>query len=110
MTRLSLRFDLDGGQRLGPGKAALLEAIAATGSIRKAAVSIGMSYRRAWLLLEALNTAFGTPLAETSPSGAALSRKGERVLAIYRQAEVKAAAALKAERAALARLSRRTQP
>ena len=50
-----LRVLLGEAHRYGSGKAALLEKIAATGSISKAARSMGMSYRRAWLLVEAMN-------------------------------------------------------
>jgi len=54
-THLSIRIDLPSGSRIGPGKIALLEAIQSTGSISAAARSIGMSYRRAWLLVEEIN-------------------------------------------------------
>jgi molybdate transport system regulatory protein len=50
--RLSIRMDLASGQRIGPGKVALLEAIRSTGSISAASRRVGMSYRRAWLLVE----------------------------------------------------------
>ena len=51
---LSIRVDLASGLRIGPGKIDLLEAIRVTGSITAAARSLGMSYRRAWLLVEEL--------------------------------------------------------
>jgi molybdate transport system regulatory protein len=60
-TRLSIRLDLASGARIGPGKIALLEAIRSTGSISAAARSIGMSYRRAWLLVEEINEALREP-------------------------------------------------
>ena len=47
-TQVSIRIDLETGSRIGPGKIALLEAISKTGSIRAAARSMDMSYRRAW--------------------------------------------------------------
>ena len=47
----------------------LLELVAETGSIRKAAAELGMSYRKAWLLLQALKETFGTPLVETASGG-----------------------------------------
>jgi molybdate transport system regulatory protein len=56
-TRLSIRLDLTSGDRIGPGKIALLEAIQATGSISAAARRLGMSYRRAWLLVDQINQA-----------------------------------------------------
>ena len=54
MTRLTIRIDFADGTALGPGKVRLLELVADTGSIRKAAVGMKMSYRKAWLLLKAL--------------------------------------------------------
>ena len=79
---LSVRVDFVPGGRLGPGKADLLEAIEATGSISGAGRSMKMSYRRAWLLVDALNRMFERPLVEASPGGAkgggsALTRVGD---------------------------------
>src|SRR5256885_12915345 len=54
---------------IGPGKAALLAGIARTGSISAAAREMKMSYRRAWLLVEAMNSAFRRPLVETLTGG-----------------------------------------
>src|SRR5260370_40892641 len=62
---------------IGPGRADLLAAIARTGSISAAAREMGMSYRRAWLLVEAINTAFRRPLVETLTGGR--SGRGARV-------------------------------
>ncbi len=61
MPSLSLRIDLDPGGRIGPGKIELLEKIAAFGSISAAGRAMDMSYRRAWELVEELNTIFGKP-------------------------------------------------
>ena len=93
-TRLTIRFDFDGERRLGPGKIALLEAIARTGSISAAGRAHKMSYRRAWLLVEELNHLFGQPLVTARPGGlkgggAALTSAGERIVALYREAEAK---------------------
>ena len=55
---------------IGPGRADLLEGIAATGSIAAAGKAMGMSYKRAWSLVQALNEGFGRPLVETSRGGA----------------------------------------
>src|SRR5580692_2894126 len=60
-TRLSIRIDLENGDRIGPGKITLLEAIRDTGSISAGARKIGMSYRRAWLLVEQINAALQEP-------------------------------------------------
>ena len=54
---------------IGPGKVALLEAIRDTGSITAAARRLGMSYRRAWLLVDAMNQAFTSPVVETAKGG-----------------------------------------
>ena len=93
-TRLTIRFDFDGERRLGPGKIALLEAIARTGSISAAGRAHKMSYRRAWLLVEELTHLFGQPLVTARPGGlkgggAALTSAGERIVALYREAEAK---------------------
>ena len=68
-TRLTIRFDFAPERRLGPGKIALLEAIAATGSISAAGRQHKMSYRRAWLLVDELNRQFGEPLVRAQPGG-----------------------------------------
>jgi len=83
-----LRLHFGDAVALGPGKADLLEAIAATGSIVAAAKQMGMSYRRAWLLVETMNQCFCGPLVATSKGGkggggAQLSTLGQRVLALY---------------------------
>ena len=54
---------------MGPGKADLLEAIAGTGSISAAARKLGMSYRRAWVLVNTMNQCFDRPLVETATGG-----------------------------------------
>ncbi|MGO4871437.1 MAG: winged helix-turn-helix domain-containing protein [Roseiarcus sp.] len=97
-TRLTIRFDFDGERRLGPGKIALLESIAETGSISAAGRKHAMSYRRAWLLVEELNRTFGEALVTARPGGsggggASLTAAGERVVALYREAERKMRAA-----------------
>ncbi|HET9630245.1 MAG TPA: ModE family transcriptional regulator [Novosphingobium sp.] len=74
---------------MGPGKADLLDAIAGAGSISAAARLLGMSYRRAWLLVDAMNRCWDQPLVETVPggsarSGAAVSPLGRQVLGWYR--------------------------
>jgi molybdate transport system regulatory protein len=93
--RLSLRIDLDQG-RLGPGKIELLEQIARARSLAGAARAMGMSYKRAWELLTELNEMFDTPVAVTQPGrniggGTELTIFGERVVALYRAIERRAA-------------------
>ena len=98
MPVLSLRIDFEGGGRLGPGKARLLECIAETGSISAAARAMGMSYRRAWDLVEETARIAGAPVVETraggaSGGGARLTEAGERLLTIFRAVETAAAEA-----------------
>jgi molybdate transport system regulatory protein len=74
---------------IGPGKADLLEAIAASGSISAAARQMRMSYRRAWILVDTMNTCFASPLVVTEKGGAdgggaTLTTLGKRVLRRYR--------------------------
>src|SRR5260370_34678438 len=101
-TRLSIRIDLASGDRIGPGKIALLEAIRSTGSISAAARALGMSYRRAWLLVEEINNALREPAvtAETggrSRGGAAPPPVGEGGFSLFRGIVRRVAAAAGAE-------------
>lgn len=73
---------------VGPGKMELLQAIAEAGSISGAARSMKMSYRRAWLLVETMNSCFAQPLVETATGGRAgggaqLTAQGHKVLEDY---------------------------
>jgi molybdate transport system regulatory protein len=111
--RISVRIDLASGKRIGPGKIALLEAIRSTGSISAAARSLGMSYRRAWLLVEEINRALCRPAvtAETGGrrgGGAIITPVGERVVGLYRAIEAHARAAASAEFRTIAKLVRPT--
>lgn len=102
---LRLRIRLGDAIAMGPGKADLLGAIGTSGSISAAARSLGMSYRRAWLLVDEINGCFAVPLVETRPgAGARLSDEAHVVLAAYRAAA--AAATKAAERAAAPILSK----
>ena len=91
MARLKLKLQLYCGDEIamGPGKADLLEAIARTGSISAAGRAMGMSYRRAWMLVDTMNRCFSAPLVATHPgggkqAGAKLTAQGEAALAAYR--------------------------
>lgn len=91
-TRLSIRIDLASGDRIGPGKIELLEAIAKAGSISAAARALDMSYRRAWLLVEEINLALREPAVAAATGGqhgggAALTPIGERIIELYRTIE-----------------------
>jgi molybdate transport system regulatory protein len=96
--RLSIRLDLGSGARIGPGKVAVLEEIARSGSISAAGRALHMSYRRTWELVEELNCSLGTPVVETAAGGsggggAVLTRAGKAVIERYRAIEVDTALA-----------------
>ncbi|MFT4190028.1 MAG: LysR family transcriptional regulator [Comamonas sp.] len=96
---------------IGPGKVALLEAIAETGSISAAARRFGMSYRRAWLLVDEMNRSLRQPVASTATGGAhgggaTLTETGRQVIAHYRATEAVARQAARAHLDALAALVR----
>ncbi|MDR7125706.1 LysR family transcriptional regulator [Pseudotabrizicola sp. 4114] len=95
--RLRIRIQF-GDQMMGPGKAELLERIARTGSIAAAGREMGMSYKRAWMLIETLNTMFRAPVVDSTRGGpggggAVLTETGQQVLTLYRRVEAQAAAA-----------------
>ena len=97
-TRLRLRLVFGAQGMMGPGKADLLELIAETGSIAAAGRRMGMSYRRAWALVETLNAIFRAPLVERTRGGstggsAHLTEDGARILALYRALETRTRAA-----------------
>lgn len=106
-TGARLRLVLADGRALGPGKADLLAAIAGSGSLTLAAGELGMSYRRAWLLVEELNGMFREPVVRTAKGGrggggqTGLTELGVQVLRLYRLAEEKTQVAIVAEMEAL---------
>lgn len=90
--RLSLRLHFQQGLTFGRGKADLLTHIAEAGSISAAGRRLGMSYRRAWALVDEMNTTFTEPLVDSARGGAggggaALTPKGREVLDHYRALE-----------------------
>jgi molybdate transport system regulatory protein len=90
MARVRISIVFDSGARIGPGKAALLESIRDTGSISAAAREMGMSYKRAWVLLDSINQAFIEPVVTAAPGGAGgggaiLTEFGAEVLERYRR-------------------------
>ena len=106
--RLSIRLDLASGARIGPGKVAVLEEIARSGSISAAGRALRMSYRRTWELVEDLNRTLGTPVVETAAGGsggggAALTRAGKAVVERYRAIEMDTAFAARKHLLALSR-------
>lgn len=108
-----LRIVLGEDIAIGPGKVALLEAIGATGSITAAAKALGMSYRRAWLLVDTMNRCFETPVVTTEAGGASgggtrLTTAGAAVVRRYRSMETKAEKAGATDLAALTELLRKS--
>jgi molybdate transport system regulatory protein len=88
MARLKVSIVFESGARIGPGKAALISA---------AARDMGMSYKRAWLLLDSMNQAFTEPVVTAAPGGAGgggatLTPFGAEVLERYRHINDRAAA------------------
>ncbi len=109
---LAVLVDFGAAGGFGPGKAQLLERIEAAGSIAAAARTMGMSYRRAWLMVAGMNRCFADAVVETSHGGrggggARVTETGRRVVAAYRQLE---RAANRAAAPHLARLHRMLAP
>lgn len=92
---LTIRIRFGDKDMMGHGKAELLERIAASGSIAAAAREMGMSYKRAWMLIETLNATFDRPVVVSTrggpgKGGAVLTERGQAVLAEYRAIEAAA--------------------
>jgi molybdate transport system regulatory protein len=99
-TRLTLRVDFGPGRSIGPGKIRLLEAIDRTGSISQAGRALGMSYRRAWLLIDDMNQCFRDAVVSAKPGGAqgggaVLTEFGMELVRDYRAIETAAEIAAK---------------
>src|SRR5262245_3512131 len=97
--RLWLRIDLGAQAKLGPGKIRLLELIDEHGSMRAAGAAMGMSYRRAWLLVDEINACFREPAVQkqhggSSGGGASLTPFGKELTGRYREMERAATEAL----------------
>ncbi|EKV32010.1 DNA-binding domain of ModE [Caenispirillum salinarum AK4] len=107
--RMRLRFKRGAQLVLGPGRMDLLALIDELGSISAAARRMGMSYRRAWLLVDETNRHFAAPLVESATGGqkgggAHLTDAGREVLALYRDMEDRASAAVEPDLERLRRL------
>ena len=101
-----MRVSVGDAIAIGPGKIALLEAVASTGSITAAAKSLDMSYRRAWLLMDELNRSLREPALDSakggsSGGGSALTESGLALIELYRRIEEQA---LRCNEAEIARL------
>lgn len=101
MPTLNVKIDLDPEGRIGRGKIELLEHIAAFGSISAGARQMNMSYKRAWDLVEEMNTIFGKPVLTAQKGGkqgggAKLTPMGLALVSRFRAIE-RAATAVAAE-------------
>jgi molybdate transport system regulatory protein len=109
--RIQFRLRISNGDDIavGPGKIELLEAIDTTGSISAAARSLGMSYRRAWLLVDTMNRCFKSAVVDAEVGGrrgggTQLTALGTEVVRRYRRVEAAAAKSGRADLAALTRM------
>jgi molybdate transport system regulatory protein len=105
-TRLTLRVDFGARRSIGPGKIRLLEEVARTGSISEAGRKLGMSYRRAWLLIDDMNRCFNQAVVSAKPGGSqgggtTVTKFGAELIRRYRAIE---AAALRAAKSQLGSL------
>jgi molybdate transport system regulatory protein len=105
------RLRISNGEEIaiGPGKVALLEAIIAAGSITSAAKDLGMSYRRAWMLVDDMNRCFKKPVVDSAKGGkqgggTVVTPTGNEVIALYRGIEAQAQKATAQDLAKLTRL------
>lgn len=113
-TRLTLRVDFGSSRSIGPGKIRLLEAVARTGSISQAGKSLGMSYRRAWLLIDDMNQCFRDAVVNARPGGsqgggAVATEFGAGLVRDYRAIETAASVAAKKRLRSLESALRRSE-
>jgi molybdate transport system regulatory protein len=100
--KFRLRITAGDAIAVGPGKVALLEAVAETGSITAAAKSLDMSYRRAWLLLDELNRSLLKPAVDSAKGGqngggSIVTAEGRKLILLYRRIEANAAQSCQAD-------------
>jgi molybdate transport system regulatory protein len=115
MVKLTLRIEFDEERAIGPGKARLLELIQQHRSISAAGRAMGMSYRRAWLLVDDLNRCFVEPVVQAQHGGrdgggAALTDFGKALVGHFRAIEAEAEKATRKRLGALRRKLRGIAP
>lgn len=93
--RLWIKVDLGERGQIGPGKINLLKAVASEGSISAAARTMGMSYRRAWLLIDAMNKTCGQAVVDTriggpDRGGASLTALGADLVSLFEEVQAQA--------------------
>ena len=96
---IRIRIGVGENIAIGQGKADLLEAIGRAGSISAAARDLGMSYRKAWMLVDEMNQCFRTPVVVAARGGAGggsaqVTPIGQEALARFRQIQARASAAI----------------
>jgi molybdate transport system regulatory protein len=106
MLKAAIKIDFGNGVRLGPGKVALLAHIREMGSISAAARKMDMSYRRAWLLIDEMNSSLAAPVLLTSSGGAGgggaqVTEHGLHVISVFAELQEAADALVKAKAASL---------
>jgi molybdate transport system regulatory protein len=111
---LTIRIDFGDCGNLGPGKVALMELISKHGSISAAGKEMGMSYRRAWLLVDSINSAMEKPavaavMGGRQGGGAAVTPVGERIIEIYRSIEDRARTSARDEFRAVEKIVRKAK-
>jgi molybdate transport system regulatory protein len=109
VVRFRMRIQKGDSIALGPGKVALLEAVREHGSISAAARSLGMSYRRAWVLIDELNRSLKSPATVSekggqSGGGCVLTPVGEDIIRLYHDIDAQAHQACAKQLAALTKL------
>jgi molybdate transport system regulatory protein len=110
--RFRMRIRQADAVAIGPGKIDLLEAVRQQGYISAAARSLGMSYRRAWLLIDELNRTLKAPATSSETGGSAgggcvLTPVGEKIVRLYREIEAEAARTCAPQISALTKLMKR---
>lgn len=110
MTRITVRVRIyfDATLAIGPGRIELLEGAQRTGTLSQAARDMGMSYRRAWLLMHSLNESLGSPASLATRGGrrgggVTVTPAGRALIRAYRRTEAKVARNIRAEFARFAR-------
>lgn len=97
--RIDVSDSNSNAERIGRGKIQLLELIKETGSISSAGRAMNMSYRRAWMLVNAMNMMFSKPVVDSQRGGkhgggAMVTVFGEELIAQFRMMERQTAAAI----------------
>jgi molybdate transport system regulatory protein len=104
--RFRLWIDIDGERFFGPGRADLLQHIHETGSISKAAKAMGMSYKKAWAMVDEMNSKAHTPYVIAQKGGqkgggTELTKAGAEIVKAYQKIIGKISVTIEKEKALL---------